>query len=128
MKGSGDPSGLKSVSSYNDIATTQEDVPTTNGMDKNCDGYAAAPTKSICNLSNASLSVKPGMILARSSEIISGCGGDRTLENGSFRPWNSLCAISLPTISAYSMELHPFSGLITSQLQCTECKWKVSEP
>ncbi|XP_033209108.1 ubiquitin carboxyl-terminal hydrolase 30 homolog isoform X2 [Belonocnema kinseyi] len=123
MKGSGDPLGLRSVS-CNDITTALKDVRTTNGMDKNCIGYIAASTKTIGNVSNVPLPVKPGMILARSSEIISGFSGNKILENGSFRPWNSLCAISLPTISEYSMELHPFSGLLTSQLQCTECKWK----
>lgn len=125
MKGSGDPSVLRSVS-CNDIAAVQMNVSNTNKINKNCNGYVVASTQSISNVPNVSLSIKPGMILARSSEIISGCSGNNMLENGSFRPWNSLCAIPLPTISPPSMELHPFSGLLTSQLQCTECKWKSS--
>lgn len=123
MKGSGDPLGLRSVS-CNDITTAQNDLPTTNDVEKKCNGHVVS-TQSVLNVSNPYQVMKPGMIFARSTEIISSNNGINNLENESFRPWNSLCTIPLPTISSLSVELHPFSGLLTSQLQCTECKWKV---
>ena len=71
-------------------------------------------------------SLKPGIIIARSSDIISKLIGDKGADGDSLRPWNSLCTIPSQTSTAsFSNKVHPFSGLLTSQLICTECEWKV---
>lgn len=83
--------------------------------------------QSITNVSASMLSIKPGMIIARSSEILSKIIGESGAEGDCFRPWTSMCAIPFQTNTpSFSSKVHPFSGLMTSQLICTECTWKVN--
>lgn len=130
IKGSGcDPGVLRSVS-CNDISskTKYHEQPKENGhngVDHN--NHAINHTQSITNVATAS-SMKPGLIIARSTEIIPGINGE--IGNGDYngdsqKPWSSLCQIPSSSIPSLSNSFHPFSGLLTSQLQCTECKWKV---
>lgn len=116
IKDCGDLLGFRSVSCM-DISQSETNV---NGIDKHCNGNANMLSQSITNVSTNH--IRPGMILARSSEIIPIatllCNGDNEA-----KPWSSLCAI--PATPTLSNEVHPFSGLLTSQLQCTDCKWKV---
>ncbi|XP_015597416.1 ubiquitin carboxyl-terminal hydrolase 30 homolog [Cephus cinctus] len=123
IKGSGDPLGLRSVS-CNDIAASEKHPEALTTIDKNCNDQMIASTQSVSRTSIPSN--KPGMILARSSEILTKEELVNCADKGIFRPWSSLCAIPLPSVPALSNEVHPFSGLLTSQLQCTNCNWKSS--
>ncbi|XP_043250186.1 ubiquitin carboxyl-terminal hydrolase 30 homolog isoform X2 [Colletes gigas] len=107
--------------SCNDIVSVNRNPNTPNGFDRNCNNHVMSSTPSISSIPIAYN--KPGMILARSSELLSkniGAGENKE----SFRLWNSLCAIPVSNSSSMSIEAHPFSGLLTSQLQCSNCKWK----
>ncbi|XP_043282295.1 ubiquitin carboxyl-terminal hydrolase 30 homolog [Venturia canescens] len=65
----------------------------------------------------------PGVIIARSAETI--FNGGRNGERTTSEPWNWLRAIPRSNLSVIPNETkNPFSGLLTSQLQCTNCEWK----
>lgn len=119
-KAAGDFLGLRSVS-CNDIAEVQNNSEGEKSMEKSDDPMIAS-TRSISNGIGAS---KPGVIIARSAEFVAG-NPSKDGTKGSFRPWSSLCTIPQNSVSVIANETHPFSGLLTSQLQCTNCKWKVS--
>ncbi|EFN74641.1 Ubiquitin carboxyl-terminal hydrolase 30 [Camponotus floridanus] len=111
--------------SCNDIASVKNGTDTSKGFDKNCNNQMMTSTSSISSMS-PSIGCKPGMILARSSELLS-----RSIQsNGDckspFRSWKSLCTMPFINIPSVSIETHPFSGLITSQIQCNSCFWKSS--
>ncbi|XP_011493868.1 PREDICTED: ubiquitin carboxyl-terminal hydrolase 30 [Ceratosolen solmsi marchali] len=129
IKGSGDPVNLRSVS-CNDIVSVNEkrDFPNEkNKQNKNLPSHIVSYAQSIANVSATVPAVKPGIIIARSSELLSKIIGDHGAEGDSLRPWSSLCTIPLQSsTSTLSNKVHPFSGLLTSQLICTECKWKGS--
>ncbi|XP_076160248.1 ubiquitin specific protease 30 isoform X2 [Ptiloglossa arizonensis] len=120
IKKSSDSLSFRSVS-CNDIVSANINPNTSNGFDKNCNNHVMSSTPSISNIPMAYN--KPGMMLARSSEILS-----TNIESGenkeSFRSWSSLCAMPVFNSPSISIEVHPFSGLLTSQLQCSNCKWK----
>ncbi|XP_076671846.1 ubiquitin specific protease 30 [Andrena cerasifolii] len=119
-KKSGDSLTFRSVS-YNDIVSANKSPDTPNGFDKNCNNHVMSSTSSISSIPVAYN--KPGMILARSSELLSkniGSGETKQL----LKSWNSLCTMPVSNSSSMSIEVHPFSGLLTSQLQCSNCKWK----
>lgn len=121
MKSVGDQLSLRSAS-CNDIASAKNDSETSKGFDKNCNNQIMTSTSSISNMFTSSH--KPGMILARSSELLS----RNTISNSDckdIRSWKSLCSMPSTNIPSVSVESHPFSGLITSQLQCNSCFWKV---
>ncbi|XP_034952468.1 ubiquitin carboxyl-terminal hydrolase 30 homolog [Chelonus insularis] len=119
VKGSGDSLALRSVS-CNDIA--QAEVSTTiNNLDKNSNHPLNSSTKSI---SHFSICNKPGIILARSSEILCRALAEPIDEQSPSRTWSSLCTIPQQSSCVLSNETHPFSGLLTSQLKCTNCNWK----
>ncbi|XP_031846038.1 ubiquitin specific protease 30 [Nomia melanderi] len=116
----GDPLTFRSVS-CNDIASANKKSNMPNGFDRNCNNHVMSSTSSISSISLAYS--KPGQILARSSELLSkNIGNEENKE--SFRTWSSLCAMPVPNFPPMSIEVHPFSGLLTSQLQCSNCKWK----
>lgn len=119
-KKSGDSLTFRSVS-CNDILSANKNVNTPNGLDRNCNNHVMS-TSSVSSIPTAYN--KPGMIIARSSELLSkniGCGENKE----SIRSWSSLCTMPVSNSSSMSIEVHPFSGLLTSQLQCSNCKWKV---
>lgn len=126
IKGSGDPVNMRSVS-CNDIVSANQTCEIPNESNKNISNHVVSYAQSINNVSVSMSSIKPGIIIARSSEIISKIIGEGGGDADALRPWSSLCAIpfqsSTPTLSN---KVHPFSGLLTSQLICAECKWKVS--
>jgi ubiquitin carboxyl-terminal hydrolase 30 len=125
IKGSGDPVNLRSVS-CNDIVSANEKCEFPNEKNKNLNNHIVSYAQSIANVSASTSIIKPGIIIARSSEILSKVIEDNGAEGDSLRPWNSLCTIPLQSsTSSLSNKVHPFSGLLTSQLICTECKWKV---
>lgn len=67
----------------------------------------------------------PGVIIARSAETI--FKEEKQEGKTTSEPWSWLRAIPRSSLSVITNETqHPFSGLLTSQLQCTNCKWKVS--
>ncbi|XP_078039109.1 ubiquitin specific protease 30 isoform X1 [Augochlora pura] len=116
----GDCINLRSVS-CNDIVSANKNSNLPNGFDRNCNSHVISSTSSISNIPVAYN--KPGMILARSSELLSkSTEGEENKE--SFRTWSSLCAMPVPNFQPMSIEGHPFSGLLTSQLQCSNCNWK----
>lgn len=118
----GDPLSFRSVS-CNDIVSANKSPNIPNGFDRNCNSHVISSTTSISSIPMAYN--KPGIILARSSELLSkNVGVEENKE--SFKPWNSLCAMSFSIAPPISIVVHPFSGLLTSQLQCSCCKWKVS--
>lgn len=122
-RGMGDTLNLRSAS-CNDIASVKNNSDNPKGFDKNCNNQMMTSTSSISNISPSMC--KPGMILARSSELLSRniqSNGDCT---SLFRSWKSLCTMPFINIPSVSVETHPFSGLITSQVQCSDCFWKVS--
>ncbi|XP_012272475.1 ubiquitin carboxyl-terminal hydrolase 30 homolog [Orussus abietinus] len=123
IKGSGDAFALRSVS-CNDIALAEKDPSSlTAAIDRNRNGFT---TVSSLSASKDSIAAKqPGIILARSSEIISKKNGE-TEADGTFKLWSSLCIIPSPSTPVLSNHVHPFSGLLTSQLRCTNCNWKSS--
>ncbi|CAK9820344.1 Ubiquitin carboxyl-terminal hydrolase 30 homolog [Anthophora plagiata] len=116
----GDPLTFRSVS-CNDIVSANKAPNIPNGFDKNCNSHVISSMASVSSI--PMVYNKPGMILARSSEILS-----KNVEAGenkeSFKPWSSLCAMPFSNAPSISVEVHPFSGLLTSQLQCSYCKWK----
>lgn len=115
IKGSGEPVNMRSVS-CNDLAKECR-VPS---EAKQTVPYAQSTTSVLAT------SIKPGMILARSSDIVSLMGGETGAEGDSLKPWNSMCTIPLQSCPPKSPnKVHPFSGLMTSQLICTECQCKV---
>lgn len=123
VRATGDTLNLRSAS-CNDIASVKNNSDNPKGFDKNCNNQMMTSTLSISSTSPSTC--RPGMILARSSELLS-----RSIQsNGDcsslFRSWKSLCAMPLTNIPSVSVETHPFSGLITSQVQCSDCFWKVS--
>ncbi|KAG7208901.1 hypothetical protein KM043_015082 [Ampulex compressa] len=120
-KGAGDAISLRSVS-CNDIVSVEKDINTPNGFDKNCNSHLITSTSSVLSMSITCN--KPGMILARSSELLSRNHEGSSKNEGSFRPWSSLCTMPFSSLPSKSVEVHPFSGLLTSQLQCSNCKWK----
>lgn len=129
IKGSGDPVNLRSVS-CNDIASVNNgtcEIP--NETNKNLSNHVMNYAQSITNVSVSMASIKPGIIIARSSEIISKIIEDKSMDQTKPRPWTSLCTIPSQA-NAHSLsspnKVHPFSGLLTSQLICTECEWKVN--
>ena len=125
IKGSGEPVNLRSVS-CNDIAEVNKNSQATNEANKNLSNHTVSYAQSISNVSASMSSLKPGIIIARSSEIISKIIGENGAEGDSLKPWSSLCAISSQSNNAtLSNKVHPFSGLLTSQLICSECQWKV---
>ncbi|XP_011312033.1 ubiquitin carboxyl-terminal hydrolase 30 homolog [Fopius arisanus] len=67
-------------------------------------------------------SSKPGVILARSSEVLTRYLTDESSPRIPERAWRSLCA--LPQVTPLGNENHPFSGFLTSQLKCTRCQWR----
>lgn len=117
----GDPLTFRSVS-CNDIVSVNKNPNIPNGFDKNCNNHVISSTTSISSI--PMVYNKPGIILARSSELLS---RNVKLEGNkeSFKPWSSLCAMSFSN-TTISVEVHPFSGSLTSQLQCSCCKWKVN--
>lgn len=117
----GDSLTFRSVS-CNDIVSVNKNPNIPNGFDKNCNNHVISSTTSISSIPMAYN--KPGIILARSSELLS---RNVKLEGNkeSFKPWSSLCAMSFSN-TTISVEVHPFSGSLTSQLQCSCCKWKVN--
>lgn len=118
----GDTLNLRSAS-CNDIASVKNNSDNPKGFDKNCNNQMMTSTSSISNTSPSIC--KPGMILARSSELLLQniqSNGDCT---SLFRSWKSLCTMPFINIPSVSVETHPFSGLITSQVQCSDCFWKV---
>ncbi|XP_067213332.1 ubiquitin carboxyl-terminal hydrolase 30 homolog [Linepithema humile] len=122
MRAAGDALSLRSAS-CNDIASANNHSDAPKGFDKNCNNQIMTSTSSISTMSPSSC--RPGMILARSSELLS-----RSVHNNGdckdlFRSWKSLCTMSFINMPA-SVETHPFSGLITSQVQCDGCLWKSS--
>ncbi|KAG5337927.1 UBP30 hydrolase, partial [Acromyrmex charruanus] len=124
VRGTGDTLNLRSAS-CNDIASVENNSDNPKGFDKNCNNQIMTSTSSISSTSPSTC--RPGMILARSSELLSRSiqgNGDCTSFFGS---WKSLCAaMSFTNIPSMSVETHPFSGLITSQVQCSDCFWKSS--
>jgi len=123
MRAAGDALSLRSAS-CNDIASANNHSDAPKGFDKNCNNQIMTSTSSISTMSPSSC--RPGMILARSSELLS-----RSVHNNGdckdlSRSWKSLCAMPFVNIPSVSVETHPFSGLITSQVQCDGCFWKVS--
>ncbi|EZA53986.1 hypothetical protein DMN91_000307 [Ooceraea biroi] len=108
--------------SCNDIASAKNNTVAPKGFDKNCNNQMVTSTSSVSSMSPSSC--RPGMILARSSELLS----RNVQSNGDckspFRSWKSLC--SMPFVNIPSVETHLFSGLITSQFQCSGCLWKSS--
>lgn len=113
-EGAGDAVNLRSVS-CNDLAAAAKHNQfqiSNGGLDKNYNNHIASSTHSIRNLSSS----KPGIILTRSLEV------PINLINDAEKPWNSLHTIT----PSRPQDSHPFSGLLTSQLQCTNCNWKVS--
>lgn len=128
IKGSGDPFGMRSSVSCNDITREENGSKETEKIDKHLPDQMSASTKSIPRFFGTSVDgPKPGMIVARSSEVISVDNREDSLAGEfSFRAWNSLCTIPTSSIPTLSSVTHPFSGLLTSQLQCTNCNWKVS--
>ncbi|XP_032683880.1 ubiquitin carboxyl-terminal hydrolase 30 homolog isoform X2 [Odontomachus brunneus] len=70
---------------------------------------------------NALSKTKPGMIVARSSELLSRNNCEYI---NSMWSWQNL--FTIPYSNTPSMETNPFSGLITSQLQCSTCMKKSS--
>ncbi|XP_063983317.1 ubiquitin carboxyl-terminal hydrolase 30 homolog [Diachasmimorpha longicaudata] len=66
---------------------------------------------------------KPGVILARSSEILTKYLNDESPESPQRGLWTSLIAI--PQVNPpLANDNHPFSGFLTSQLKCTRCQWR----
>ncbi|XP_054010873.1 ubiquitin carboxyl-terminal hydrolase 30 homolog isoform X2 [Hylaeus anthracinus] len=119
-KKSSDSLSFRSVS-CNDIVSANRNVSTPNGFDKNCNNHVMFSTPSISSILMAYN--KPGMILARSSELLSNnMGGEENKDP--LKSWSSLCAMPVSSTPSMSIEVHPFSGLLTSQLQCSNCKWK----
>ncbi|XP_076765839.1 ubiquitin specific protease 30 [Xylocopa sonorina] len=114
------PLTVRSVS-CNDIASANKTPNIPNGFDKNCNNHVMSSTTSISSISMAY--TKPGMILARSSQLFS--KDIAAEENKAYcKPWSSLCAMPFSNAPSMSVKSHPFSGLLTSQLQCSNCKWK----
>lgn len=74
------------------------------------------------------MSNKPGIILARSSELLSfNILSDNEEGNNSKKNQNSLMTNSKQSkTSLLSNEAHPFSGFLTSQLKCINCNSKSS--
>lgn len=110
--------------SCNDIASVKNGTDTPKGFDKNCNNQMMTSTSSISSMS-PSIGYKPGMILARSSELLSRGIQSNGDCKSPFRSWKSLCTMPFINIPSVSIETHPFSGLITSQIQCNGCFWKV---
>jgi len=123
VKGTGDTLNLRSAS-CNDIASVENNSDNPKGFDKNCNNQMMTSTSSISNTSPSTC--RPGMILARSSELLSRSIQGKGDYTSFFGSWKSLCAaMSFTNIPSMSVETHPFSGLITSQVQCSDCFWKV---
>lgn len=117
----GDSLTIRSVS-CNDIVSANRSSSIPNGFDRNCNSHVITSTESMTSM--PTVYNKPGMILARSSELLSnniGIGKNKE----PFKPWSSLCAMPFSNAPSISVEVHPFSGLLTSQLQCSCCRWKV---
>ncbi|KAF3427250.1 hypothetical protein E2986_10371 [Frieseomelitta varia] len=115
----GDPLTFRSVS-CNDIVSANKNPNIPNGFDRNCNNHVISST----SISSIPMTYnKPGIILARSSELLSK-NVEIEKNKESFKPWSSLCTMSFSTAPPISIEVHPFSGLLTSQLQCSCCKWK----
>ncbi|KAJ8681394.1 hypothetical protein QAD02_017181 [Eretmocerus hayati] len=125
IKGSGEPVNLRSVS-CNDIVGANGPCDMPNETNKNLNNHVVSYAQSITNVSESMATVRPGIIIARSSEIISKFTTDENTgaEGDSLRPWTSLCTIPSESNISSSNKVHPFSGLLTSQLICTECDWK----
>lgn len=119
-----DTLNLRSASCNDITSQVKNNSDNPKGFDKNCNNQMMTSTSSISNTSPSTC--RPGMILARSSELLS-----RSIQsNGDCmslfeRTWKSLCTMPLMNIPSVSVETHPFSGLITSQVQCSDCFWKV---
>ncbi|XP_072746825.1 ubiquitin carboxyl-terminal hydrolase 30 homolog [Anoplolepis gracilipes] len=111
--------------SCNDIASVKNGTDTPKGFDKNCNNQMMTSTSSIASMS-PSIGCKPGMILARSSELLSRSVQTNGDYKSPFRSWKSLCTMPFVNIPSVSVETHPFSGLITSQVQCSGCSLKSS--
>lgn len=110
--------------SCNDIASVKTETDTPKGFDKNCNNQMMTSTSSISSMP-PSVGCRPGMILARSSELLSRSVQNNGEYKSPFKTWKSLCAMPFVNIPSVSIETHPFSGLITSQVQCSSCFWKV---
>ncbi|XP_012255280.2 ubiquitin carboxyl-terminal hydrolase 30 [Athalia rosae] len=127
IKGSGDTFGFRSVS-CSDISKEDHE----SGISVKCNQHLAdqmiASAKLIPkSFGNVQEGPKPGMILARSSEVIFKSGSQNLMTKDlTSRAWNSLCTIPSPSLPALCNAAHPFSGLLTSQLKCTNCNWKSS--
>lgn len=120
LKGSGEPIGLRSVS-CNDIVSAERNPNSMHGFDTNCNNHMTISTPSIS--SHIPSEYKPGKILDRSSEMLS---QNKRYDAENDEPiWNYLCEVSLINMPPIWNEVHPFSGLLTSQLQCINCNWKV---
>ena len=129
IKGSGDPVNLISVS-CNDIALANETCQVPRENKKIISNHVASYTQSTSNVSASMTSLKPGIIIARSSDIIAKIIGENCDDGNedSTRSWTSMGSISFQTtIPVLPNKVHPFSGLLTSQLICTECQWKVTK-
>ncbi|XP_014485442.1 PREDICTED: ubiquitin carboxyl-terminal hydrolase 30 homolog isoform X2 [Dinoponera quadriceps] len=72
------------------------------------------------NISNKN---KPGMIVARSPELLSRNNGEYINSM-----WSWQCLFTIPYSGTPPMDTNPFSGLITSQLKCSTCVKKVPRP
>lgn len=117
-RGSGDPIGLRSVS-CNDIVSAERNPNSIHGFDANCNNHMTTSTPSIST--HIPSEYRPGKILDRSSEMLSQI---KRYDAGNEPIWSYLCEVSLLNMPPIWNEVHPFSGLLTSQLQCTNCNWK----
>ncbi|OAD59370.1 Ubiquitin carboxyl-terminal hydrolase 30 [Eufriesea mexicana] len=116
----GDPLTFRSVSCY-DIVSANKSPNIPNGFDRNCNSHVMSSAVSIPSI--PMVYNKPGIILARSSELLSKSVGIEESKE-SLKQWSSLCAMPVPNAPPIVVEVHPFSGLLTSQLQCSCCTWK----
>lgn len=114
-----DPITFRSVSCNDIVSVNNSNIP--NGLDRNCNSHVMSSTTSVSSIPITHN--KPGMILARSSELLSRGIGSKESKD-SFKTWSSLCTMPISNAPPMSVEVHPFSGLLTSQLQCSHCKWK----
>lgn len=128
MRGSGESQQTLRSSSCIDISFTNSKNET-ESKNINQDGLLTGSTPNVAKESKK----KPGVILARSIEALQNGIKNNTSQEGAstendekkkkLEIYSSLCEI--PPSAKLSIEVHPFSGMLTSQLKCTDCKHKV---
>ncbi|CAB0034584.1 unnamed protein product [Trichogramma brassicae] len=127
IKGSGDPiinNTIRSVS-CNDIAAAHSKCSVPPETNKNISNHVASYAQSTTNVSGSTLSLKPGVILARSADILASLVMEKNGEGDAApKPWTSMSTLPMQTTAPLPNQVHPFSGLLTSQLICTECQWR----